>query len=50
MRYLSNKNKLYEIFIYDNNSNKTTTNNEDNYKIIKYITFIKEINKDDLEK
>ena len=47
--YLSNKNKLYEIFIYDNN-NKIIINNEDKYKMIKDIIFIKEINKDDLEK
>ena len=28
LKYLSNKNKLYEIFIYDNN-NKIIINNED---------------------
>ena len=44
----NNKNKLYEIFIYDNN--KIIINNEDKYKLIKDIIFIKEINKDDLEK
>ena len=49
LKYLSNKNKLYEIFIYDNN-NKIIINNEDKYKLIKDIIFIKEINKDDLEK
>ena len=49
LKYLSNKNKLYEIFIYDNN-NKIIINNEDKYKQIKDIIFIKEINKDDLEK
>ena len=48
MEYLSNKNKLYEIFIYENN--KIIINNEDKYKLIKDIIFIKEINKDDLEK
>ena len=49
LRYINNKNKLYEIFIYDN-SNKIIINNEDKYKLIKDIIFIKEINKDDLEK
>ena len=49
LKYLNNKNKLYEIFIYDNN-NKIIINNEDKFKIIKDILFIKEINKDDLEK
>ena len=49
LRYLNNKNKLYEIFIYDNN-NKIIINNEDKYKKIKDIIFIKEINNDDLEK
>ena len=49
LRYLSNKNKLHEIFIYDNN-NKIIINNEDKYKMIKDIIFIKDINKDDLEK
>ena len=50
LKYLNNKNKLYEIFIYDNNNNKIIINNEDKYKLIKDIIFIKEINKDDLEK
>ena len=53
LKYLSNKNKLYElyeIFIYDSNNNKIIINNEDKFKIIKDILFIKEINKDDLEK
>ena len=49
LKYLSNKNKLYEIFIYDNN-NKIIINSEDKYKLIKDIIFIKEINNDDLEK
>ena len=49
LRYLSNRNKLYEIFIYDDN-NKIIINNEDKYKMIKDIIFIKEINKDELEK
>ena len=48
LKYLSNKNKLYEIFIYDNN--KILINNEDKYKMTKDIIFIKEINKDNLEK
>ena len=48
LKYLNNKNKLYEIFIYENN--KIIINNEDKYKLIKDIIFIKEINKDDLEK
>ena len=48
-KYLSNKNQLSEIFIYDNNK-KIIINNEDKYKLIKDIIFIKEINKDDLEK
>ena len=42
LKFLSNKNKLYEIFIYDNN-NKIIINNEEKYKIIKDILFIKEI-------
>ncbi len=50
LRYLNNKNKLYEIFIYDNINNKIIINNEDKYKLIKDIIFIKEINKDNLEK
>ena len=50
LKYLSNKNKSYEIFIYDNNNNKIIINNEDKYKLIKDIIFIKEINNDDLEK
>ena len=49
LKYLSNKNKLYEIFIYDIND-KIIINNEDKYKLIKDIIFIKEINKNDLEK
>ena len=44
LRYLNNKNKLYEIFIYDNN-NKIIINKEDKFKIIKDILFMKEINK-----
>ena len=44
MKYLSNKNKLYEIFIYENN--KIIINNEDKYKQIKDIIFIKEIKND----
>ena len=50
LKYLSNKNELYEIFMYDDNNNKIIINNEDIYKLIKDIIFIKEINKDDLEK
>ena len=42
LKYLNNNNKLYEIFIYDNN-NKIIINNEDKYKIIKDKIFIKEI-------
>ena len=49
LKYLSNKNKLYEIFIYENN-NKIIINNEDNYKIIKDILFIKEMDINYLEK
>ena len=49
MKYLSNKNKFYEIFIYDNN-NKIILDNRDKYRMIKDIIFIKEINKDDLKK
>ena len=48
-RYLNNKNKLYEIFIYDDNNYKIIINNEDKYKQIKDIIFIKEINNGDLE-
>ena len=48
MEYLSNKNKLYEIFIYDHNNNKIIINNEDKYKIIKDIIFLKEV--DNLDK
>ena len=36
-------------YLYMNN-NKIIINNEDKYKLIKDIIFIKEINKDDLEK
>ena len=45
LRYLNNKNELYEIFIYDNN-NKIIINNEDKYKfsftiiLTKYLFFI----------
>ena len=49
MKYLSNKNKFYEIFIYDNNNN-IIIDKRDKYKMIKDIIFIKEINKDDLKK
>ena len=49
LRYLNIKNKLYEIFLYDNN-NKIIINNEDKYKIIKDIIFLKGINNDDLYK
>ena len=42
LKYLNNKNKLYEIFIYDND-NKIIIDNEDHYKIIKDILFIKEM-------
>ena len=50
LKYLNNKkNILYEIFIYDNKQ-IIIINNEDKYKKIKDIIFIKEINKDDLEK
>ena len=48
LRYLSNENKLYEIFVYDKNYNKVIINNEDKYKIIREIIFIKE--KDNLDK
>ena len=48
LEYLNNKNILYEIFIYDNNNNKIIINNEDKYKKIKDIIFIKEI--DNLDK
>ena len=49
LKSLNNNNKLNEIFIYDNN-NKVIINNEDKYKIIKDILFIKEINNADLKK
>ena len=48
LKYLINKNKLYEIFIYDNDNSKVIINNEDKYRIIKDIIFLKE--KDDLDK
>ena len=48
LKYLINKNKLYEIFIYDNDNNKIIINDEDKYKLIKDIIFIKEI--EDLDK
>ena len=48
LRYLSNENKLYEIFVYDKNYNKIIINDEDKYKIIREIIFIKEI--DNLDK
>ena len=38
LKYLSDKNKLYEIFIYDNN-NKIIINNEEKYEIIKDILY-----------
>ena len=41
LKYLISKNKLYEIFIYDTNNNKIIINNEDKYKMIKDIIFIK---------
>ena len=44
LKYLNDKNKLYEIFIYDSNK-KIIINNEDKYKIIKDVIFIKEIDK-----
>ena len=50
LRYLNNKNKLYEIFIYDNNNKIIIINNEGKYKLIKDIIFMKEINKVDIEK
>ena len=48
MKYLISKNKLYEIFIYDNDNNKIIINSEDKYEIIKDIIFLKEI--DNLDK
>ena len=44
LKYLSNENRLYEIFIYNDN-NKIKIHNEDKYKIIKDVIFIKEIDK-----
>ena len=43
LKYLCNKNKFYEIFIYDSDNNKIMIDNEDKYKMIKDIIFIKEI-------
>ena len=43
LQYLGNKNNLYELFVQDNNNNKIIINNEDKYRIIKNIIFIKEI-------
>ena len=43
LKYLINKGKLYEIFIYDNYNNQIIIDNEDKYKIIKDIIFVKEI-------
>ena len=48
LKFLINKNKLYEIFIYDNDNNKIIINSEDKYEIIKDIIFLKEI--DNLDK
>ena len=48
LKFLINKNKLYEIFIYDNDNNKIIINDEDKYKLIKDIIFIKEV--DNLDK
>ena len=45
---LNSSNKLYEILAYDDNYQKIIRNNEDKYKIIKDILFIKEV--DALEK
>ena len=43
LKYLSNINKLYEILVYDENYNKIIINNEDQYKMVKDIVFIKKL-------
>ena len=43
LQYLNSKNKLYELFIYDRNHNKIIINDENKYKLIKDIIFLKEI-------
>ena len=40
----------YDIYILDKNHKEIRINNEDNYKLIKDELFIREINKDNLEK
>jgi hypothetical protein len=39
LKSLSNTNKLYELFIYDNENKKIMINDEEKYKIIKEIIF-----------
>ena len=50
LKYLIDKGKLYQIFIYDNDNNQIIIDNEDKYKIIKNIIFMKELKEVDLEK
>ena len=50
LKHLNKNNKFYEIFMYDNYNKKIIINNEDKYKIIEDIIFIKEIELDNLEK
>ena len=47
LKYLNNKSKSYEIFIYDKNFIKII-DNEEKYEIIKDIIFLKEL--DNLDK
>ena len=44
VKYLSSNNKPYELFIMDRDYNKLIINEENKYKLIKNIIFIKEIN------
>ena len=50
LKNLNNSNKFYEIFMYDNYNNKIIINNEDKFKKIEDIIFVKEIEIDNLEK
>ena len=49
LKYI-NSPKNYEIYILDKNNKEIKINNEDNYKLIKDKLYIREINKDNLEK
>ena len=50
LQLLNKNNKFYEIFMYDNYNKKIIINNDDKYKKIEDIIFVKEIEIDNLEK